>query len=96
VQLYEAVGYLAVAGVLWKLYRRHGAGTPRGLLLGWFMLLVFSLRVAAEHFKTPQAAYEAGLAWSMGQLLSLPFIVLGVVLVVRAGKKALAACRIPP
>jgi phosphatidylglycerol:prolipoprotein diacylglycerol transferase len=96
VQLYEAAGYLAVARMLWMLYRRHGAGTPRGLLLGWFMLLVFSLRVVAEHFKTPQAAYEAGLAWSMGQLLSLPFIVLGLVLVLRAGKRAPPACRIPP
>jgi prolipoprotein diacylglyceryltransferase len=84
VQLYEAAGYLAVAGVLAVLYRRHTVRTPQGLLLGWFLLLVFSLRVAAEVFKTPQAAYEAGMAFSVGQWLSLPFVLLGLALVLRA------------
>lgn len=90
VQLYEATGYLAVAGVLAAIYRRHGARVPQGRLLGWFLLLVFSLRVAAEFFKTPQAAYEAGMALSVGQWLSLPFLLLGLALLLRARSGARA------
>ncbi|NML16889.1 prolipoprotein diacylglyceryl transferase [Azohydromonas caseinilytica] len=86
VQLYEALGYLAVAAVLWSLYRREGRHPPPGRLLGWFMVLVFSLRIATEFFKAPQAAYEAGQVFSVGQYLSLPFVLLGVALMLRARK----------
>lgn len=78
VQLYEAVGYLAISVVLLGVYRRRGRRTPYGLLFGWFMVLVFAVRIAAEFFKVPQAAYEAGQVFSVGQWLSLPFMVLGL------------------
>lgn len=96
VQLYEAAGCLGVAAVLWALYRRHGARTPPGLLLGWFMLLVFSLRVAAEYFKMPQAAWEAGHAFSAGQWLSLPFVLAGALLVLQAARYSRLARRAGP
>lgn len=52
-QLYEALAYLVVCVVLWAIYRRSGKHTPQGLLFGWFLLLVFSVRVAVEFFKVP-------------------------------------------
>lgn len=83
-QLYEAVAYAAIFLVLQAVYRRTGKHTPEGLLFGLLMVLVFSARIIVEFFKTPQAAYEAGQIFSVGQYLSLPFVVLGGVMVVRA------------
>lgn len=83
-QLYEAIGYAAIFVVLLALYRRYGARTPRGMLLGTFLVLVFTYRFLVEFVKLPQAAFEPGLALSVGQLLSLPFVAAGVLLLLRA------------
>ena len=49
-----------------------------------FLISVFSVRFILEFFKTPQAAYEAGNFISVGQWLSIPFIIVGFVLIQRA------------
>jgi prolipoprotein diacylglyceryl transferase len=84
VQLYEAAAYLITGIILLFVYRRRGSRTPPGLLFGWFMLLVFSVRIAAEFFKVPQASYESGNLFTVGQYLSLPFLFIGVVMILRA------------
>jgi len=81
VQLYEALSYLLVFFILQATYRRFGQRTPHGLLLGWFLILVFSARIVVEFLKVSQAAYEAEQLFSVGQYLSLPFVVFGVVMV---------------
>jgi prolipoprotein diacylglyceryltransferase len=53
------------------------------MLLGLFLVLVFSARFLLEFLKTRQAAYEASQALSVGQWLSLPFVVLGLMLLAR-------------
>lgn len=83
-QLYEAAGYLLTFFILRALYKRDGADSPRGLLLGWMLVLIFSVRILVEVVKTPQAAYEAGQLISVGQWLSVPFVVFGIVLIARA------------
>ncbi|HEY1135980.1 MAG TPA: prolipoprotein diacylglyceryl transferase [Xanthomonadaceae bacterium] len=83
-QLYEAVGYLLTFFVLRAVYQRTGIDTPRGLLLGWMLVLVFGVRILVEFVKTPQAAYEAGQMISVGQWLSVPFVIFGIVLLARA------------
>lgn len=83
-QLYEAVAYAFIFAMLLALYRRSGKRTPEGLLFGVLMVLVFSARIVIEFFKTPQATYEAGQFFSVGQYLSLPFVMLGVVMIFRA------------
>jgi prolipoprotein diacylglyceryltransferase len=83
-QLYEAAAYLVIFAVLWTLYRRLGARTPRGLLLGLFLALVFAARFGIEFVKLRQAAFGAALPLSMGQLLSVPAVAVGLVLIVRA------------
>ncbi len=85
VQLYESAAYGAVFAVLLLMYGRHGGRLRAGMLTGTFLSLVFSARFALEFFKTPQAAYEAAYAISVGQLLSIPFIVAGFLLIARAG-----------
>jgi prolipoprotein diacylglyceryltransferase len=53
-------------------------------VLGLFFALVFSTRFLFEFAKTPQAAYEAGFVLTVGQLLSVPFALIGIALIVRA------------
>ena len=45
---------------------------------------VFAARIAVEFVKTPQAAYEAGQTFTVGQWLSVPFVLIGIGMVVRA------------
>jgi phosphatidylglycerol---prolipoprotein diacylglyceryl transferase len=86
-QLYEAFAYGLIFLVLLAVYRRTGKRTPEGLLFGLLMVLVFSARIVVEFFKTPQAAYEAGQMFSVGQYLSLPFVVLGVIMIVTSRRR---------
>ncbi|QXD15459.1 prolipoprotein diacylglyceryl transferase [Rhodocaloribacter litoris] len=79
-QLYESLAYLLVFGLLRHTYRRFGNRTPRGLLLGLFFVLVFTARFFIEFVKVRQAAFGEALPLSMGQLLSLPAVAAGGVL----------------
>lgn len=83
-QLYEALAYLTIFGVLFWLYRRYARRAPHGLLTGAFLTLVFSARFLLEFTKAPQAAFEAGLPLSMGQMLSIIPVVVGMGLFLRA------------
>lgn len=83
VQLYEAAAYLALGALLFCLYARTAARDTPGRLTGVFLLGVFSARLLLESFKVPQAAYEAGMLVSVGQMLSVPFLGIGLLLVWR-------------
>ena len=86
-QLYEAFSYLLIFFFLFGLYRKKGPDLPRGLLTGLFLALVFGARFLIEFVKERHAAFEAGLPLSMGQLLSIPVVLVGVGLVVWATRK---------
>lgn len=81
VQLYEAVYYLAVFGVLWFLRKRWNSW-KEGSLAGLYLVLIFSFRFLVEFFKEEQSWWLYGSPVTMGQLLSVPFIILGLYLVV--------------
>ncbi|MEZ6195139.1 MAG: prolipoprotein diacylglyceryl transferase [Planctomycetota bacterium] len=83
-QLYESVCYLLVFFLLWAIYRSRGAATPRGRLLGLFLVLVFGARFAIEFVKKRQAAWGEDLPLSVGQLLSIPVFALGVYILARS------------
>jgi phosphatidylglycerol:prolipoprotein diacylglycerol transferase len=88
VQLYEAAVYLVIALLLWAVYRRQGLAV-RGRLSGGLLVSVFAARIGLEYFKVPQAAYESGFEFSVGQYLSVPFVVAGLaLLLMRAGPAA--------
>lgn len=82
-QLYEAFGYLIVFGILLWCWRRHPPFKPIGRLTGLFLVLVFSLRFCIEFVKVEQSAHIVSSLLTMGQYLSLPFIALGVWLLLR-------------
>jgi len=81
-QLYEALGYLLIFVFLYNLYKKGKHSKP-ALLFGYFMVLVFGLRFFMEFVKENQEAFENSMALNMGQLLSLPFIALGLYLIFR-------------
>lgn len=83
VQLYESLSYTFIFVALASIYRQQGSATPVGLLFGIFMISIFATRLTLEYVKTPQATYEATQLLSVGQYLSLPFILLGLVVLVR-------------
>jgi len=87
--LYESFFYLITAFVLFRLYERYKAKTPRGLLTGLFFIMVFTARFFIEFTKEDQVAFEAGMTLNMGQWLSVPFVIAGILLVKRSLKAPL-------
>lgn len=80
-QLYEATAYLALFGLLMWMYWRKNAEERPGLLIGVFFIWVFAWRFIIEFVKNPQEEFENGMVLNMGQLLSVPFILAGILLV---------------
>ncbi len=81
-QLYEAVGYFAISGILYGLYRLAHRNPVEGRILGFAMILGFAFRLFIETFKENQEVFENDLVLNMGQLLSIPFILVGVLLAI--------------
>lgn len=75
-QIYEALGYLSIFFILLFKYKSGEILKP-GRLLGWFLILVFGLRFFVEFLKEPQVGFEQNMLLNMGQLLSIPFILIG-------------------
>ena len=89
-QLYEALSYALIFVALLLLYRRTADKLKNGILFSCFLIGVFSARFLIEFVKTKQAAYASDLSISTGQLLSLPFILIGVVLLLLSLKRPAA------
>lgn len=83
-QLYEAFCYLALFGLLMWMYWRKNAQCRPGLIFGTFLVGIFLPRFFIEFIKNDQADFEAGMLLNMGQLLSIPFVLVGVFFIIRA------------
>ena len=81
VQLYEAICYILGSLILYLIYRKVGL-RKRGLLVGAFLLVIFIPRFVLEFFKLPQDTHEMVLGLTTGQQLSIPFIVVGIIVVI--------------
>ncbi len=77
-QIYEALFYLCVFGLLWFLYWKKRLIVRRGALFGVFMVCVFGFRMFIEHFKENQEAFEDSMTMNMGQWLSVPMVLIGI------------------
>ncbi len=86
--LYEAFSYLAIFLLLLWLYYKKEATTKSGLLTGLFFILVFSARFIIEFIKQNQVSFEDGMVLNMGQWLSIPFILGGMIVLIRSIKKS--------
>jgi prolipoprotein diacylglyceryl transferase len=85
-QIYEALFCIVLLVLLYFMWNRTKERTPRGQLFGLFVVLLFSFRVLVEFLKENQEAFEDRLPLNMGQLLSLPLILVGAWVLLRAGK----------
>lgn len=80
-QLYEAFSYLLIFfGCLWA-YLRKDAKLHNGRVFGWWLVALWGVRFLIEFIKEEQVDFEKGMTLDMGQLLSIPFIIAGVVFV---------------
>ncbi|MDT3361306.1 MAG: prolipoprotein diacylglyceryl transferase [Bacteroidota bacterium] len=90
-QLYEALSYLILGLVLLAIYKYRSEKTWRGTFIGIFLIGCFGSRFLIEFIKNDQVDFEAGMALNMGQILSIPFVLLGIGFLVYAYKKKLPA-----
>ena len=85
-QLYEALSYIITFIVLTYMYWKTRAKNKEGLIFGLFFMFIFGARFFIEFIKEDQEAFEAGMALNMGQWLSIPFVLGGLFLAIRALK----------
>ena len=86
-QLYEAGCYLLIFIMLLYLYKKRVAFTRPGFLFGFLLTSLFSVRIVIEFFKENQEVFEDTMVLNMGQLLSIPMILVGIYFIIRKNKK---------
>jgi len=88
VVLYEAFAYLLIFALLIVLYKKLSKEQFTNIAPGFSITVAFSIRFILEYFKTAQAEFANYLPLSMGQILSLPFIIFGLYLLFKGIKSA--------
>jgi len=87
VQLYESFSYLIIFIILYFTYKRKFTELKPGFSFGLFLVSVFGARFFIEFFKSLQSNLELGMPIRMGQILSIPFIIIGIYFILRKTKK---------
>jgi phosphatidylglycerol---prolipoprotein diacylglyceryl transferase len=85
-QLYEAIHYFLSFIILFWIWHKQRTTMKNGFLFSWALIIMFSFRFIDEFFKINQEQFEDGMILNMGQILSLPFILTGIVLLILTGK----------
>jgi phosphatidylglycerol---prolipoprotein diacylglyceryl transferase len=78
-QIYEGLVYLLIFFLLFRLYWRKKGDVYQGLLISLLLILVFASRFLIEYLKEDQVAFESGMRLNMGQWLSIPFVLTGLI-----------------
>lgn len=77
-QLYEALAYLLIFIIGLVLYRFYSRKVGTGFFFGWCLTTIFTFRFLIEYVKDVQESFEQTMLLDMGQILSIPFIIIGV------------------
>ena len=85
--LYEAIAYAIFFFIGWYFYKKKPERVGTGFFFGLCLILIFTFRFFIEYTKDIQEEFEAGMLLNMGQILSIPFVVFGIWLIVRSFKK---------
>ncbi len=83
-QLYEGITYLLVFALLMWMYWKKNAQLRPGLIFGTFFIGIFGSRIVIEMIKNNQESFEDAMTLNMGQILSIPFVIYAIFLIVRA------------
>jgi prolipoprotein diacylglyceryl transferase len=86
-QLYEAISYIIIFIILFYIYNSTKKKNFRGILFGIFLILLFLARFIIEFFKENQMNFEDELTFNMGQILSIPFILAGLTILILQRKQ---------
>jgi len=86
-QLYEAFSYLIIFFILTYIYVKQRKNLKEGFIFGLFLVLIFSVRFIVEFYKVRQADYSLDIGLTTGQLLSIPFLLLGIGFIIWSRKK---------
>lgn len=81
-QLYESIYCFILFGVLLTIWYKRRAVMYDGLLFGLFLIILFGLRFIDEFFKINQERFEDNLLLNMGQILSIPFVLAGIFILI--------------
>ena len=95
-QLYEALSYFILGIALVLVYKYRLNKVYRGFFIGTFFIGCFGMRFLIEFIKEPQVMFEQGMALNMGQWLSIPFVVLGIAMLVYSYVKKQPAMVVHP
>lgn len=79
-QLYEAIAYLLIFLWLFLLHKKKWQKLKGGYLMGLSLVSVFTVRFFVEFVKDNEGVHYYFLSLNVGQLLSIPLILLGVFL----------------
>lgn len=90
-QIYEALSYCILGLILLWLYRTRLEKLHTGTIFGIFLIVLFGMRFLIEFIKQDQSAFEAGMVLNMGQWLSVPFILTGILLLIWSAEKGAPA-----
>lgn len=82
-QLYEALGYFMISIVGFYLYSKFSKSWPKGRFIGFILTFGMVWRFFTEFFKENQVAFESDMILNLGQLLSVPMMIIGVLLMFR-------------
>jgi len=82
-QLYESATCVILFLILLAIWFKWKGKTPEGLLTGLFLIWIFGLRWFHEIFKENQVSFEDDMTYNMGQLLSIPLVLVGVFIIIR-------------
>lgn len=77
-QLYEAISYFLIFAIMIKLYKSYRTKFQNGFFFGLALILVFIARIMIEFLKENQVDFEEGMILNMGQILSIPYIIVGI------------------
>jgi len=86
-QLYESISCVFLFIVLFWIWIRHKENLPPGRLFGMFLVWCFTMRFLIEFLKEPQADFETSLPINMGQILSIPLIIAGAIILFASFRK---------
>ena len=86
-QLYEAFSYLIIFFILTYIYKKNYKTLKKGFLFGLFLVLTFTVRFLVEYVKVRQEDYSLDIGLTTGQLLSIPFLLVGFGFMIWSYKK---------
>jgi phosphatidylglycerol:prolipoprotein diacylglycerol transferase len=84
-QLYESISYFIIFALVFGVYKLKNITLGSGFIFGLSITLIFTMRILIEFVKINQVDFEDGMFLNMGQILSMPFIVIGSFFMIKAG-----------